>query len=69
MKKHLLYLLFLIPGNQLFCQQTVFDLFTFTPPAGWIKTESTGSVTYSITDPTSKNWCQLILCKKLYGQH
>ncbi|HRG23024.1 MAG TPA: hypothetical protein PLL23_01480 [Chitinophagaceae bacterium] len=65
MKKHLLYLLFLISGNQLLGQQTVFDLFTFTPPAGWIKTESTGSVTYSITDPSSKNWCQLILCKKL----
>lgn len=65
MKKWILHLLFLLPVSSLWSQETVYDLFTFTPPEGWVKTENTGSITYSITDPKSKNWCQLILCKKL----
>jgi len=46
-----------------FAQKETFDLYTFTPPEGWIKNVEENFVSYIITNNKTKSWCRINIAK------
>ncbi len=63
MKRNLSIALLLL-ATTLHAQQEKFDIATFTPPQGWIRTESNGTLSFfdSNTENGLTRFCQIILC-------
>jgi hypothetical protein len=65
MKKIFLLSVLCVFVGKVFAQKETFDIVTYTPPKGW-KKEVIGDITsYSITNKTKNNWCQLGIVKSI----
>jgi len=62
MKKLLPIIILSALAMQSFAQKETYDLATYTPPKGWKKEISPGSLTsYTITNDKNKTWCQIFI--------
>jgi hypothetical protein len=49
--------------TNLFAQKVTFDLFAFTPPAGWKKEVTENIISYTSINNTTKSWCRIGIVK------
>ena len=63
MKKILFLFIVGLSFTDLFAQKVTFDLFAFTPPAGWKKEVTENIISYTSINNTSKSWCRIGIVK------
>lgn len=68
MIKNCIFLLIFLSFNScVIAQQTIFDIASFSPPAGWEKSESPGVVSYSVVDSADGTICLLTIYNSTNG--
>lgn len=63
MKKILFFLIVCLSLTDLFAQKETFDLFAFTPPAGWKKDVTENIISYTRINNKNKSWCRIGIVK------
>ncbi len=63
MKKPYLFLIFCLSVTNLFAQKEAFDLFAYTPPAGWKKEVTENIVSYTHINNETRSWCRIDIVK------
>jgi hypothetical protein len=63
MKKPYLFLIFCLSVTNLFAQKEAFDLFAYTPPAGWKKEVTENIIIYTHINNETKSWCRIGIVK------
>jgi len=63
MKKIYVFFVFCLSGLSLFAQKETFDLFAFTPPAGWEKEVTENIISYIKINNKNKSWCRIGIVK------
>jgi hypothetical protein len=59
MNRIYVFYFFCLSGLSLFAQKETFDLFSFTPPAGWKKEVTENIISYTSFNNKSKSWCRI----------
>ena len=63
MKKPYLFLIFCLSVTNLFAQKEAFDLFAYTPPAGWKKEVTENIISYTHINNETRSWCRIDIVK------
>jgi len=63
MKKIFFFLIICLSFTDIYAQKETFDLFAFTPPAGWKKEVTQNSISYIATNKKNGSWCRIGILK------